>query len=186
MDTLIKKWVQDSNTSDVASCYFCGNIGVVYSGIKPAEIINVSAEKFNQCILLNTHLKFEVIENKNEKYRLFVYNPTKLEDTLNRKCVLKHLIKLGYSIDFTLNDYVFTLINKLKHNDNFPHEIGFFLGYPTKDVLSFMGIIDLPFAKTMGWRMYGNTKTSEQLYHQVKEAKDEIINYAKQTQKRVC
>ena len=186
MDSLIKKWIDKSTTSDVASCYFCSNIGVVYSGMKPAEIINVSADRFHQCVLLKNQLKFKVIGKKNGNYRLFIYNPASLKATLSKKSVLNHLKKLGYGQVFTLDDYVSTLITKLKHNENFPHEIGFFLGYPAKDVLSFMGLIDLPFVKTMGWRMYGNTYTSELLYQQVKNSKDEFIRYAKQTQKGVC
>jgi hypothetical protein len=186
MDLLMQQWVKHCSTDNVASCYFCGSIGVVYSGMKPAEIINVSSEKLNQCVLLKEHVKFIVLGKKNAKYKLFIYNPEKLEETLNRKNVLNHLRKLGYSKTFSLNDYVSTLILRLKHSEGFPHEIGFFLGYPVKDVLSFMGLIDLPLVKTMGWRMYGNTIISEDLYYQVKKAKDEIINYAKQTQKKVC
>lgn len=45
MDLFMQKWVQDSTTSNIASCYFCGNIGVVYLGVKPAEIIHISTEK---------------------------------------------------------------------------------------------------------------------------------------------
>lgn len=131
-------------------------------------------------------MKFVVLEKRSEKYKVFVYNPQKLKETLNRKNILNHLKKLGYSKTFTLNNYVSTLVKRLKSSEDFPHEIGFFLGYPVKDVLSFMGLIDLPFVKTMGWRMYGNTVPSEQLYHQVKIAKEEIISYAKQTQKKVC
>lgn len=186
MDLFIKQWVKSNTTDNISSCYFCSNIGVVYSGIKPAEIVNVSAEKLNKCNILRKYLNFIVLSKKNDKYKLFIYNPAKLEETLNRKIVLNHLVNLGYSKTFTLDGYIATLIVRLRNSEHFPHEIGFFLGYPVKDVLSFMGLIDLPFVKTMGWRMYGNTKISEQLYHQVKEAKDEIINYAKQTQKIVC
>lgn len=186
MDLFIKQWVKESTTNNVASCYFCSNLGVVYSGIKPAEIISVSAERLHQCIRLRNQVTCIILGKKGDKYKLFVYNPTKLEETLNKKVVLHYLIQCGYSETFNLSDYLNTLVLRLRNSERFPHEIGFFLGYPVKDVLGFMGLVDLPFAKTMGWCMYGNTKTSEQLYYQVKHAKDEIIHYAKQTQSIVC
>lgn len=186
MDLFIKQWVEKSAKDNVASCYFCSNLAVVYLGIKPAEIICVSAERLNQCILLRKHVEFIVLSKKDEKYKLFVYNPTKLKETLNKKIVLNYLVKLGYSKTFTLENYIKTLVLRLRNTESFPHEIGFFLGYPTKDVLGFMGMVNLPLVKTMGWRMYGNIQTSEQLYYQVKHAKEEIIHYAKQTQTAVC
>jgi len=185
MDLLIKQWVTESATDNIASCYFCSNIAVVYSGIKPAEIINISADKLQQCLLLKDHIRFIVLSKRNNLYKLFVYHPKKLEETLNKKVVMNYLIKLGYSETFHLEEYIKTLVMKLRKSDCFPHEIGFFLGYPVKDVLSFMGLIDLPFIKTMGWRMYGNTNLSEQLYRQVRDAKEEIVHYAKQSQKHV-
>ncbi len=186
MDLVIKKWIANSTTTDISSCYFCSNIGVVYLGVKPAEILNVSQAKLTQCILLKKPLRFKILGKKNDKYKLFVYNPKKLEETINNKYTLKYLKQLGYSKHFNLDNYVTTLTNKLKYNHSFPHEIGFFLGYPVKDVLGFMGLTQLPLAKTMGWQMYGNTDSSEQLYYHIKSVKDEILNYAKQTQIKVC
>lgn len=185
MDTL-KQWIETSARDDEASCFFCGNIGVVYLGVKPSAMISVTEEKLHQCILLRKHLDFRVLSKEDGKYKIFVFHRKRLEETISKKNILHHLYRLGYEKKFKLDDYVLTLIGRLRSSEEFPHEIGFFLGYPVKDVLSFMGFLDLPLAKTMGWRMYGKTETSEQLYYQVKRTKAEIIQYAKQTQKRVC
>jgi len=184
MDELIKRWIEASAADDVASSFFCGNIGVVYLGVKPAEIIHVSKEKFQRCILLRHYLEFRFLEKTQEKYKLFIFNRSRLEETLKKRTIHNHLKKLGYDEVYDLDTYVLTLVRKLQSKGAFPHEIGFFLGYPVKDVLSFMGLIDLPLGKTMGWRMYGDTRASEELYYQVRKAKTEIINYAKQAQNR--
>jgi len=182
MDIFMKQWVKESTTDQIASCYFCSNVGVVYSGVKPAEIISVSEENLKQCSALCHSINYRILGKKEDKYKLFVYHPSLLEETLRNRIVLQSLRKLGYPEAFRLEDYVKTLVNRLQSIEEFPHEIGFFLGYPAKDVLSFMGLIQLPLAKTMGWRMYGDTKTSERVYFQVKHAKEEILHYAKQTQ----
>lgn len=185
MDTL-KRWIENSTRDDEASCFFCGNIGVVYLGVKPSAIICVSKERLHQCSLLRKHLDFRIFSKTGGKYKIFVFHRRRLEETLSRKNILNHLRRLGYQKNYTLDDYVLTLVKRLRNAEGFPHEIGFFLGYPVKDVLGFMGLLDLPLVKTLGWRMYGNIKVSEQLYYQVKQTKTEIITYAKQTQRRVC
>jgi hypothetical protein len=45
-------------------------------------------------------------------------------------------------------------------DDDFPHEIGFFLGYPIKDVFGFMGLCDLPLVGNGPWKMYGKLEAS--------------------------
>ena len=55
------------------------------------------------------------------------------------------------------------LIDKLNSND-FPHEIGIFLGYPLKDVVGFMGYGKYQFCKTRYWRVYGDESISDAVY----------------------
>ncbi len=183
MDIFLQQWLKTSAAGLCDCCHFCGNIGVVYTGVKPSAIINLSEEALDRCILLREHLSFVVLGKRGARYSLFLYHPVRLSEILAKKCVRNHLRKLGYGETFCLQADLSTLFSRLRHGGTFPHEIGFFLGYPLKDVLAFMGLVDLPFSKAMGWRMYGETDTSEALYHQVKRAKAEIIHFVKQAQK---
>ena len=186
MDAVLRQWIQGSTTKELSSCNFCSSIGVVYAGVKPAEILCVSAQRLNRCILLRESLGFVVLRKCDGRYWLFVYHPERLEATLRQHSLRSHLKKLGYDEEFTLEGYLSTLMFRLRHEAQFPHEIGFFLGYPMKDVLGFMGRIDLPLGKIQGWRMYGNTCSSEQLYRRVRRVKEEILHVARQTQTKVC
>lgn len=184
MDLILKQWIEASVTDRLDSLHFCSNIGVVYIGIKPCAILSVSAQELALCTQLSHNLRLVVLKKRQDRHCLLVYHPQQLTQTLSRKSVLRHLQQLGYDKTFQLERYVATLCARIRTSGDFPHEIGFFLGYPIKDVLGYMGLADVPFAKAMGWRMYGNTDSSEQLYHQVKQAKQAIITFAKQTQ--VC
>ena len=85
-----------------------------------------------------------------------------------------YLEKYGYPEDGTSEAYVRLLARKL-HCAQFPHEIGLFFGYPLKDVRGFMGE-PIPYIKTMGWRMYGDTRVSEKVYYQHKNARLYVKN----------
>ncbi len=181
----LKTWIDDVIDLDFSSCHFCSSIGTVYLGIKPAEILNVSKERFNKCTLLKNKLKFKVISINNGSYKLFVYSEKELYQTLNKKTVIKYMSRLGYSNCFDLDKYVDTLISKIRSHEEFPHEIGFFLGYPIKDVLGFMGLVNLPLNQGMGWKVYGNLEMSLKYYEEVKTTKDSILDYAIQSQQLI-
>ena len=177
MDNTIKNWICNSSKCCYKWRSFCSSVGVVYNGIKPSEIISASKEQYQNCKILRKFIEFRIVIHNPNKLRLFIFNKNALENSLNNKHVLKQLIRLGYPKDFDIDSYVDLLISRIKDGDEFPHEIGFFLGYPVKDVLGFMEVINLPHTKTLGWKMYGNTKSSENFYYKVTEAKDEIRDY---------
>lgn len=174
---MIKSWILNGAKCSHTWRNFCSSVGVVYKGIKPSEIISASKEQYENCEILRNYIEFKIISHSSSKLRLFIYNKQALKKCLDNKHVLKYLVANGYPIEFDVDNYVERLAKRIKEGNDFPHEIGFFLGYPVKDVLGFMNIIDLPHTKTMGWRMYGNTRFSETYYHKVNDAKSEIRSY---------
>jgi hypothetical protein len=93
------------------------------------------------------------------------------------------LFKLGYYEQRSNKHLVDQLVSRLRSQDDFPHEIGLFLGYPLNDVLGFMGYSDKPLVKTKGWRMYGDIRNSEELYNRITSVKKEIRNYVENLEK---
>ncbi|BES64656.1 DUF3793 family protein [Gottschalkiaceae bacterium SANA] len=178
MNSFLKNWITGNAQCDYRWCSFCSSIGIVYTGVKPAEIINVSVEQLRRCVMLRDCIEFKVITRRKDQLSIFIFNRESMRRSLSNRYALDHLQKLGYPLEFDVDEYISMLVGKLKGDNLFPHEIGFFLGYPVKDVLGFMNMLNLPHTKTMGWRMYGDTKESEVLYHKVKNAKNEIVEYA--------
>ena len=84
--------------------------------------------------------------------------------TLNNKKCLNFLKFIGYPSNYNLDEYLNILIDKL-NSDNFPHEIGIFLGYPLKDVVGFMGYGKYKFCKTRYWKVYGDESVSDAVYN---------------------
>ena len=48
-----------------------------------------------------------------------------------------YLASKGYQVEKGLNFVLAELFHRLAANDDFPHEVGLFLGYPLEDVVGF-------------------------------------------------
>ncbi len=171
IDELKKTKQNDQTTSN-----FIEQIGATIIGVKPACLISISSKK---CLRLcnanftgSSPVAFVVVKCNGEKKQLFIYHKEKLRFVLmnaqNRRC----LIELGYPKDGSVETYVRLLVEKLR-GAQFPHESGLFFGYPLKDVYGFMGKA-IPYRKTMGWRMYGDTRASEKIYYQFRNARSYV------------
>ncbi len=178
MNKILKNWIKKSASKDYKSCNFCAIVSTVFIGVKPAEILIADEKDLTNCILLKKSMKVKVLSKNNGRYKLFIYNESALTKTLTKKLVLKYLRVMGYDYKFSLESYVKKLTDKISKSAIFPHEIGFFLGYPVKDVLGFMGLVKLPLTRTQGWRMYGDIKESCRIYEEIRFVREWFHEYA--------
>ena len=148
-------------------------LGPVILGSKPAEILNLSSIDMNKESKLNyiksffsncSKLSYKIINIPDGGIRLVFINKDALSITLNNKKCLNFLKFIGYPSNYNLDEYLNILIDKL-NSDNFPHEIGIFLGYPLKDVVGFMGYGKYKFCKTRYWKVYGDESVSDEVYN---------------------
>ena len=65
--------------------------------------------------------------------------------------------------EYKLSAYMNELVVRLQ-SEEFPHEIGIFLGYPLKDVLGFMGYGKYELVEVRNWRIYGDKEISYKVY----------------------
>ena len=91
-------------------------------------------------------------------------NEKSMEKVLVNKRCINFLKFVGYSSDYELNDYMDELVFRLQ-SEEFPHEIGVFLGYPLKDVLGFMGYGKNELVEVKNWRIYGDKEISYEVYN---------------------
>lgn len=92
---------------------------------------------------------------------LFVYRPWALKAILGNGTVRRHLGPLGYDTD-DLAQCLRMLGMRLARYD-FPHEIGFLLGYPVEDVVSFIENGGRGFVHSGMWKMYHDVDSSMRL-----------------------
>lgn len=90
---------------------------------------------------------------------IYVFRKDKLEEVLSREACRRCLKKRGYSVR-SVEQLLHGFKEKIQ-GEQFPHEIGFILGYPVEDVLTYLEDMGKNPLLTGYW----------QVYHRVDEAK---------------
>ena len=148
-------------------------LGAVILGSKPAEIINVPGSKEDKKIKLSqieaffsncSRITYRIITTHDGGKRVLFINEKSMEKVLVNKRCINFLKFVGYSSDYELNDYMDELVFRLQ-SEEFPHEIGVFLGYPLKAVLGFMGSGKNALVEVKNWRIYGDKEISYEVYN---------------------
>ena len=97
----------------------------------------------------------------------YLYRPSKLKKDLNSKQATDILEKMGYCCE-NVNLCIVSLMKKLQTNNDFPHEIGLFLGYPPEDVCGFIKNKGCG-CKCVGcWKVYGDENKAKQTFDKYK------------------
>ena len=148
-------------------------LGAVILGSKPAEIINVPGSKEDKKIKLSqieaffsncSRITYRIITTHDGGKRVLFINEKSMEKVLVNKRCINFLKFVGYPADYELNDYMDELVFRLQ-SEEFPHEIGVFLGYPLKNVLGFMGYGKNELVEVRNWRIYGDKEISYEVYN---------------------
>ena len=98
---------------------------------------------------------------------IFVYRLSNLCEDLNKPGVIDILSDFGYC--GSLSDYVSRLKSRLMCCDEFPHEIGLFLGYPLQDVVGFIENEGRNSKHTGCWKVYSNEWETIRLFARFKK-----------------
>ncbi len=99
---------------------------------------------------------------------IYIYRPSMLERDLSEpeaRSILEEKGYTGINSDYCLAE----LIRNLEKYDDFPHEIGLFLGYPPEDVKGFMDSPNGGYKLSGCWKVYGNREQAEQKFRDFKK-----------------
>lgn len=158
-------------------------IGATILGVKPAELLNIPLDQGKDensfwrqcklCLVQYPEVRFRFIKKQKNRHLVLFYHRAALDQHLQKKGHLRLLRSFGYPEDYTLDCYLEHLANKFLEND-LPHEVGIFLGYPLKDVLGYIGHPSLKLSKIKGWNYYGDVSLSEIKYENYRSARNEV------------
>jgi len=122
------------------------------------------------CRLAGKGLRIMPLRYKDKKALVYVYRPEKLQRDLQDETACRLLREHGYCCANPTR-CVACLREKLSANEDFPHEIGLFLGYPPEDVEGFIYRKDE--AKCSGcWKVYGNVERAKRIFARYKKCTD--------------
>lgn len=99
---------------------------------------------------------------------VYVYRPEKLSRDLSDSTAAKLLQAQGYCPG-SCEQSVCQLARKLRQQEEFPHEIGLFLGYPAEDVCGFIEQGPDSCKCTGCWKVYGDEEAAKKKFAQYKK-----------------
>ena len=99
---------------------------------------------------------------------IYAYRPNALECDLADHCSRGLLLQYGYTPEDS-NRCVIHLIQRLRSDGEFPHEIGLFLSYPPEDVKGFIENRAANAKCTGVWKVYGDERQARQTFDRYKK-----------------
>lgn len=157
-------------------------------GIKQSNLFSCPIEDSESIInemnmynsLLNSKdIYFKILYKCQNRIFILVYRKTKMFSYITDRKVAYFLKKEGYTIpenvegvDSALN-YLGKRINGC---EEFPHEVGFFLGYPKEDVFEYIKNSGRNYKFYGYWKVYGDEKKAEKTFWQYRKCKEVMEN----------
>ncbi len=149
------------------------------AGLKTANLFSCGFENINQMTesvrkinrkLSGKGLRFVPLKYSGGNALLYLYRPERLKTDLCRNAARALLCECGYSPE-SPGRCISSLRKRLSESDNFPHEIGLFLGYPPEDVRGFMELGARKCKCSGCWKVYGDENAARITFEKHKKCK---------------
>ena len=150
------------------------------AGLKTGSLFSCSYDNYNELLgflrklnlsLGNKGIRFLPLRLRNNKALIYAFRPSRLFTELKNDEAEKLLSERGYHTD-KCGRCLARLMKRLGENEELPHEIGLFLGYPVEDVKGFIDN-NAACAKCVGcWKVYGDEKKARKLFNQYRKCTD--------------
>ena len=115
-------------------------------------------------VLVPRGLRLLPLRRKDDRALLYLFRPADLSRDLAGQEARRLLREAGYGDDLSHLVCLRELTRRLREGEDFPHEIGLFLGYPPEDVAGFMTHRGKN-CKCVGcWKVYGNEQAARNIF----------------------
>lgn len=119
-------------------------------------------------------LRVVPLKKKKGRVMIYVYRPAKLKNDILKKEAAELLEKRGYVYEMPARCIV-KLSERLAASEEFPHEIGLFLGYPPEDVKGFIEN-KAKGSKCVGrWKVYGDEEKAKKTFSLYKKCTETYL-----------
>ena len=159
------------------------------SGIKCSSLMcikNTSIDNKTLRVLEARGISSRIMRNRTGCPLLFLYRKDDLERKIQQTEERALLTSFGYDTS-SLEKALMHLKKRLKE-DNFPHEIGIFLGYPIEDVKSFIANEGRNYILSGTWKVYHNEDKARETFREYEKCTMKLLReYEKgYTLERLC
>ena len=178
------QWLEATNSSgretpfgrtpDAALALHCGP---VLMGQKPAALLSLPTRQLDAARGILDALRGPRcrVLRQSAAALLLVYDEPSLAYALAAPVPRAVLAKLGYPVSGSLNAMLAHLVARIASSRDFPHEVGFFLGYPQRDVLGFMAHRGRDCKLSGAWKVYGDVESAKALWSHYRQCSDRLL-----------
>ncbi len=122
-------------------------------------------------LLSRKGIRITPLRINNGKALIYVYRPSHLSRDLCDGEACRLLRERGYDVKKP-EHCVSHLKKRIGENEEFPHEIGLFLGYPPEDVCGFIDNKACSCKCSGCWKVYGDEEAAKKLFAKYKKCTD--------------
>ncbi len=131
-----------------------------------SQALGETVDRWNRR-LAGKGLRLTLLRRRNGRALLYLFRPERLRRDLCRDAAAALLRPRGYDSDCA-EACLAHLRRRLEGSEEFPHEIGLFLGYPPEDVRGFLdGRTDCTCVGC--WKVYGDARAAEKLFNRYRK-----------------
>ncbi len=143
------------------------------AGVKAASLAGCSARRRRETahtveaydrVLAEQGIRLRLIPTSRACDLLLVYRPGLLERTLSRPEAQALLSQRDYPMGCGVDGQLDCLCRRLAEQEEFPHEVGLFLGYPLEDVVGFVEHRGRGCKRQGLWKVYSDVERAECLF----------------------
>lgn len=152
----------------------------VISGIKISNLLTIPVKSLRELsvVLKKTELSFRILYPGRERLVILIFREAKLREYLSREEVMAFIYKCGYEtsdISKIFPVFVKRYMRYMELKQNFPHELGLFLGYPIEDVEGFIKENGKNYLYSGYWKVYKDTELKIRLFKDYERVQTEIV-----------
>jgi len=119
-------------------------------------------------VLVKKGLRVIPLRSRNNRTLIYVFRPTHLLRDLQNSLACRLLSERGYCCEKP-DHCIVQLRRRLNEAEDFPHEIGLFLGYPPEDVCGFIENRDEGCKLVGCWKVYGDEAGARRTFEKFKK-----------------
>ena len=123
--------------------------------------------RLNQ-LLVKKGLRVLPLRIQENRALIYVFRPKRLKQDLKHVTSTRLLKERQYDVNSS-DRCIRHLMQRLKENEEFPHEIGLFLGYPPEDVAGFIENKAADYKCVGTWKVYGDVTVAQRTFHKYKK-----------------
>lgn len=169
----------DRNDLDLQMAMQCAPL---FAGLKISNLLIVNTNDRSRVLQMLKHSQIShiTLSEYQGKITMLLYQQEKLEEYFSNQRVRNLLRFLGYE-ELSFWQLLMRFRDRFRFyqekEQDFPHEMGLFLGYPVEDVAGFIKNRGQKSICTGYWKVYRDPQEKLSLFEQFERAREQLVRY---------